>query len=101
MPEHIKVGPNVKTLDWLPQNDLLGHKKLKAFVSHMGANGAYEAAYHGVPIVAACIWGDNFDNAQRFVHKAKMGKIIDVYNANSSEWQSTIEELIYNPRYDI
>ncbi len=54
VPDHIKVGPNVKTFDWLPQNDLLGHPKIKAFVSHMGANGGYEAAYHGVPISCLC-----------------------------------------------
>ncbi len=86
-------------MDWLPQNDLLGHEKLKAFVSHMGANGAYEAAYHGVPIIAACIMSDSFTNAQRYIHKAKMARFIDVYNANSTEWQNTIEEVISNPGY--
>ena len=37
---------------WLPQNDVLGHQQTKAFLSHCGANSLYEAAYHGVPIVA-------------------------------------------------
>ncbi len=89
----------MKTFDWIPQNDLLGHEKLKAFVSHMGNNGAYEAAYHGVPLIAAPVWMDNLSNTKRFEHKAKMAKFIDVFKADSSEWQNTIEDVLYNPRY--
>ena len=33
---------------WAPQNDLLGHKQMRAFLSHCGANSMYESAYHGV-----------------------------------------------------
>ncbi len=99
VPENMKVANNVMIFDWIPQNDILGHDKLKAFVSHVGANGAYEAAYHGVPLVAACIWGDNMDNAVRFVQKAKMAKLIDVFKADSSVWQNTLEEIINNSRY--
>ena len=36
---------------WIPQNDVLGHKQTRVFLSHCGANSLYEAAYHGVPIV--------------------------------------------------
>ena len=43
---------------WLPQNDVLGHAQTRAFLSHCGANSLYEAAYHGVPIVALPFFGD-------------------------------------------
>jgi glucuronosyltransferase len=36
---------------WVPQNDLLGHPKLKAFVTQGGYISISEAAYHGVPVV--------------------------------------------------
>ena len=98
MPERLDIPSNLKILDWLPQNDLLGHKKTRAFVSHMGVNGATEAAYHGVPIVAACIMSDSFANALKFIQKAKMAKFIDVHNSDSDTWKATIEEVIYNSR---
>ncbi|CAB1345301.1 unnamed protein product [Coregonus sp. 'balchen'] len=45
------LGNNTLLLDWLPQNDLLGHPKTRAFVAHGGTNGLYEAIYHGVPVL--------------------------------------------------
>ena len=42
----------------LSQNDVLAHPQTRAFLSHCGANSLYEAAYHGVPIVALPFYGD-------------------------------------------
>ena len=47
----LQLGPNIKLLEWAPQNDILGHSAVKAFVTHAGSNGLYEAAYHGKPVV--------------------------------------------------
>ena len=92
------IPPNLKALKWVPQNDILGHEKTKAFVSHMGINGAAEAAYHGVPIAAAPIKGERVHNAMLFSKKVKMAKFIDIVNADAETWQSSIEEVIYNSR---
>ena len=89
---------NLKTLDWLPQNDLLGHPKTKAFISHMGINGASEAAYHGVPIIAASVMSDSFQNSIRFSKKAKMSKAINVFEADAETWERTIKEVLSNSR---
>jgi glucuronosyltransferase len=51
--------------DWLPQNDVLGHAKTLAFVTHGGRNSLEEAAYHGTPVVCMPILGDQFDNCVR------------------------------------
>uniref|UniRef100_A0A2I2YYI9 Uncharacterized protein n=1 Tax=Gorilla gorilla gorilla TaxID=9595 RepID=A0A2I2YYI9_GORGO len=37
------LGSNTRLYKWLPQNDLLGHPKTKAFITHGGTNGIYEA----------------------------------------------------------
>lgn len=32
----------MQVLTWVPQNDVLGHPRLRAFLSHCGANSMYE-----------------------------------------------------------
>ena len=38
----LKIGSNTKVVSWLPQNDVLGHPRTRAFLSHCGANSLYE-----------------------------------------------------------
>ena len=33
----LKLGSNIRTLDWAPQTDILGHPNIKAFVTQGGA----------------------------------------------------------------
>jgi hypothetical protein len=42
---------NVFLSEWLPQNDLLGHPQVRAFVTQGGYLSMAEAAYHGVPVL--------------------------------------------------
>jgi UDP:flavonoid glycosyltransferase YjiC (YdhE family) len=36
-----KVSGNVKLMTWLPQNDILGHRNIKLFITHGGNNGTH------------------------------------------------------------
>ncbi|XP_045389030.1 UDP-glucuronosyltransferase 2A3 [Lemur catta] len=69
------LGANTQLYDWLPQNDLLGHPKTKAFITHGGINGIYEAIYHGVPMVGIPIFGDQSDN---IAHMKAKGAALEV-----------------------
>ncbi|OWK13664.1 hypothetical protein Celaphus_00017443, partial [Cervus elaphus hippelaphus] len=44
------LGNNTQLFKWIPQNDLLGHPKTKAFITHVGGNGISEAIYHVIPM---------------------------------------------------
>ncbi len=44
---------------------LKGHNKTRMFVFHGGVNGAYEAIYHGVPVVGIPLFADQVDNMLR------------------------------------
>ncbi len=39
-------------MPWVPQNDILGHRSTKAFLSHMGANGLYEVLLNQTVVIA-------------------------------------------------
>ncbi|CAL8326090.1 unnamed protein product [Merluccius merluccius] len=59
------LGNNTLLVKWLPQNDMLGHPKTRAFITHGGTNGIYEAIYHGVPVLGIPLVFDQFDNMVR------------------------------------
>lgn len=56
---------NIKFISWAPQNDVLGHPAVKAFVTHAGSNSICEAGFHGKPVVCIPLLADQFDQAAR------------------------------------
>ena len=62
----------ILTQDWFPQNDLLGHPKVKLFVSHVGISSVVETIYHGVPVISAPIGIDQHFNSA-FMTSRKFG----------------------------
>ncbi|OBS83448.1 hypothetical protein A6R68_22562, partial [Neotoma lepida] len=63
------LGPNTRVFKWMPQNDLLGHPKTKAFITHGGANGIYESIHHGIPMVGMPLFAEQHDNVAHMVAK--------------------------------
>ncbi|KAK6963158.1 UDP-glucuronosyltransferase 1-1 [Biomphalaria glabrata] len=88
----------ILALNWIPQNDLLGHTKTKVFVSHCGKNGQYEALYHGVPILCLPMYGDQFYNSKRIAVK-EFGHYADIREITSEKFSALIQEIADNPKY--
>nr|UEN71109.1 UDP-glucosyltransferase 50C7 [Meteorus pulchricornis] len=61
---------NVRTAAWWPQQELLGHSQLRAFVSHGGLLSLHEAAYHAAPTLVLPVFCDHDGNAAQ---AAKLG----------------------------
>uniref|UniRef100_A0A8C9B4U7 UDP-glucuronosyltransferase n=1 Tax=Phocoena sinus TaxID=42100 RepID=A0A8C9B4U7_PHOSS len=92
------LGANTRLYEWIPQNDLLGHPKTRAFITHCGTNGIYEAIYHGVPMVGIPLFGDQHDNIVRI--KAKGAAVeVDLQRMTSSDLLNTLKAVINNPSY--
>ncbi|XP_061836353.1 UDP-glucuronosyltransferase 2A2-like [Nerophis lumbriciformis] len=90
------LAPNTRTYDWIPQNDLLGHPKTRAFITHGGTNGIYEAIYHGVPLVGIPMFADQPDN---MVHmKAKGAAVTVELNFMTSEDLSNAIKTVINDK---
>uniref|UniRef100_A0A8D2DVS6 UDP-glucuronosyltransferase n=1 Tax=Sciurus vulgaris TaxID=55149 RepID=A0A8D2DVS6_SCIVU len=92
------LGANTRIFDWLPQNDLLGHPKTKAFITHGGTNGIYEAIYHGIPMVGIPMFADQPDN---IAHMKAKGAAVEVnFNTmTSADLLSALRTVIYQPSY--
>ncbi|KAM9743411.1 UDP-glucuronosyltransferase 2A2-like isoform 3-T3 [Menidia menidia] len=92
------LGPNTRIFNWIPQNDLLGHPKTKAFITHGGTNGIYEAIYHGVPMVGIPMFADQPDN---MVHvKAKgAGLIVDLNFMTAEDLRDALKTVINDKSY--
>ncbi|KAL3265257.1 hypothetical protein HHI36_009471 [Cryptolaemus montrouzieri] len=89
---------NVKLGRWLPQQDLLGHSKIKAFVTHGGLLSMFETVYHGVPIVTLPVFCDHDSNAAKSEHDGYAIKLdLTTITAESLLW--SIKRIIHDPKY--
>ncbi|XP_018522294.1 UDP-glucuronosyltransferase 2C1-like [Lates calcarifer] len=93
------LGNNTLIVDWMPQNDLLGHPKVNLFVAHGGTNGVQEAIYHGVPVVGLPLFFDQYDNLLRLEERgaAKLLTINTVDKDNN--FLEAIQEVLTEPSY--
>ncbi|XP_062845166.1 UDP-glucuronosyltransferase 2C1-like isoform X9 [Trichomycterus rosablanca] len=92
------LAPNTKLYDWIPQNDLLGHPKTKAFITHGGTNGIYEAIYHGVPLVGLPLFADQPDNLMHMKTKGA-AVILDLNKIQTKDLKEALSDVINNPSY--
>ncbi|XP_049892614.1 UDP-glucuronosyltransferase 2B17-like [Epinephelus moara] len=92
------LGNNTLLLDWLPQNDLLGHPKTRVFVAHGGTNGVQEAIYHGVPIVGLPLMFDQDDNLFRMRARG-VAKVMDIGTLNKDNFLEALKAVLYEPSY--
>uniref|UniRef100_A0A8D1STZ9 UDP-glucuronosyltransferase n=1 Tax=Sus scrofa TaxID=9823 RepID=A0A8D1STZ9_PIG len=92
------LGPNTRLYKWIPQNDLLGHPQTKAFITHGGANGVYEAIYHGIPMVGLPLFGDQPDNIAHMTVKGAAVRL-DLDTVSRTDLVNALKQVINNPFY--
>ncbi|MBN3301114.1 UD3A1 glucuronosyltransferase, partial [Amia calva] len=98
-PQHIQPAANIKLVEWLPQNDLLGHPKARLLVTHGGLNSLFEAVYHSVPVLGIPLFGDQFDNMVKAEAKG-LGLALSPTDLRRDVFTSIIKRLIGDKRLD-
>ncbi|KAF3697589.1 UDP-glucuronosyltransferase 2B20 [Channa argus] len=92
------LGNNTLLVNWLPQNDLLGHPKTRAFVAHGGTNGVYEAIYHGVPVLGLPLLFDQFDNLLRLKMRGA-ARVVEAKSLTKEEFLEALKDILETPSY--
>ncbi|KAM9006483.1 UDP-glucuronosyltransferase 1-6 isoform X3 [Sarcophilus harrisii] len=92
------LAKNTKLVKWLPQNDLLGHPKTRAFITHAGSHGIYEGLCNGVPMVLMPLFGDQMDNAKRMESRGA-GVTLNVLEMTSADLSKALKTVINDKSY--
>ncbi|XP_077570680.1 UDP-glucuronosyltransferase 3A1-like [Stigmatopora nigra] len=97
-PPHLSRPSNVRLVDWLPLNDLLGHHRARLFVTHGGQNSLLQAVYHAVPVLGIPLFGDQFDNVVRAEAKG-LGLGLGPARITGQLLASTVRTLLREARF--
>lgn len=92
------LPPNVRLGRWLPQQDILGHRKLRAFVTHGGLLSMFETVFHGVPVVTMPVFCDHDANAAKAETDGYALKL-DLETLTSEQLVRGIHRVIHDPKF--
>lgn len=93
------LGNNTLLVPWLPQSEILAQPQVKLFVTHCGMNAAYEASYHGTPVVAIPLFADQFFQASKLINHVKMGQRVDIRKLDADRLYEAIMDVANNGHY--
>lgn len=93
-----KLPQNIKVVNWIPQQDLLGHPKIRLFVTHAGLLSLQEAIYHGVPVIAIPLFAEQPGNAAR-VQDIGIGETVSFLNVTADGLYHLIKQVLNNRSY--
>lgn len=94
----LKPSKNVLIKRFLPQNDILAHPKIKAFITHGGLLSTHEALWHGKPMIGIAIFCDQKRNVARSVELGASIKV-NLQSFDRDNFTKTIESFINDPSY--
>lgn len=93
-----EIPSNLIVRSWLPQQDILAHSNVIAFISHCGLLSTHEAYWFGVPIIGIPVYVDQHINCAR-IKKAEVGEVLSLMDLTVNETISTIRRVVENPKY--
>uniref|UniRef100_K3YM82 Glycosyltransferase n=1 Tax=Setaria italica TaxID=4555 RepID=K3YM82_SETIT len=73
-------GDRGRIIDWAPQDEVLAHPTVCAFLTHNGWNSTMEAISEGVPMISRPLLGDQYGNAMFVCEVRRVGVEVEVEN---------------------
>ncbi|XP_050311791.1 UDP-glucosyltransferase 2-like [Anthonomus grandis grandis] len=89
---------NVRIYSWLPQQELLRHPHIKAFVFQGGVHSKEEAILARVPMVGIPIIGDQRKNVEDLVARG-VGLLLDKTTISKEQLKGAIQRVIEDPSF--
>ncbi|KAM3719585.1 putative UDP-glucuronosyltransferase ugt-50 [Dirofilaria immitis] len=89
---------NVVKRKWIPQNDILNHHNLLAFISHCGQNSLMESVSAGVPLICIPLFADQFRNAKTAENR-NIAIILNKEQLTTNALASALKTIIYEESY--
>ncbi|XP_045608868.2 UDP-glucosyltransferase 2 isoform X2 [Procambarus clarkii] len=87
------LPPNVRISKWLPQQDILGDRRLRFFITHGGLLSTLESMYHGVPVVGMPVFADQHANMAK-VERDGRGRVLLWDQLTSESFRDTINKVL-------
>lgn len=94
----VPLSKNILIKNFLPQNDILAHVSLKAFITHSGLLSTHEALWYGKPMVVMPFFCDQHLVGDRSVWQGVAVKI-DFRELEVENFKSAILEVLENDKY--
>ncbi|ODM95813.1 UDP-glucuronosyltransferase 1-3 [Orchesella cincta] len=92
LPKNLHIG------EWFPQQDILGHPKLLAFMTQGGRPSIQESICHGAPVIGLPVFADQDLNTQRLENLG--GAIVLQFDSlTETTFQNAITEMTSSKKY--
>ncbi|XP_025268342.1 UDP-glucuronosyltransferase 2B19-like [Camponotus floridanus] len=93
-----QVPNNIMILKWMPQNEILSHKNVKAIWTHGGLLSTQEAIWKGVPIIGMPFFIDQKYNIALLINKG-VAVQLDINTLSTESILDAFEKILYNESY--
>ncbi|XP_038206775.1 UDP-glycosyltransferase UGT5-like [Zerene cesonia] len=94
----VNLPENVITNVWFPQQEILAHPNVKAFITHGGPRSLEEAIFYEVPIIGL----PTVRSRKVFISEITRygtGEILDIYSLDKETLKQVVAEVATNNKY--
>ncbi|KAF0773792.1 UDP-glucuronosyltransferase 2B13-like [Aphis craccivora] len=92
------LSKRIKVSKWMPQQQILSHKNIKAFITHGGLMGVMEAVHFAVPMIGVPVFGDQQSNVANCVAKGITIRL-DYRQITAQKLIKSIQAVVTDSKY--